>query len=119
MFKKAILIAGAALAIVCCCSSCQKEKKPQTPQSVALATQPGDKPVAAASGEKYVTIYATSDWTAESLADWITVEPAAGGKGIQEVTLVYQANTSGAVRKGGVRFSSAANSETFILTQDK
>ena len=119
MLKKCILIAGATLALVCGLSSCQKERTPQTPQSVALATQPGDKPVAAGGGSIGVTIYATSDWSAESLADWITVDPASGGRGMHEVILTYQSNSTGSVRQGDVRFSSAANSEIYVLTQGK
>lgn len=111
---------SAALSL-CLLSGCQKgrhlhmEDAP-TPQSVYVWTQPGS-PVEASAGVKNVTIYATSAWTAESQASWITLSAESGEKGAQEVSLTYQANTTGAQRTGVVAFTSGSYTETFTLTQ--
>ena len=98
--------------------SCQKQETPQTPESVALVTKPDSKGEAAAAGTRAVTIAATSDWTAVSNNEWITVNPASGPKGMQEVILSFQENTTGAKRTGSVTFTAGTYSETFVLTQN-
>ncbi len=117
MVKKLSLIAAIFVAVGMV--SCQKVQTPQTPESVALYTHSDPKAKASASGSIGVTICATSEWTATPTVDWITVTPESGGRGINEVVLTYEQNTSGAQRQGGVVFASKGNSETYVLTQDK
>ena len=98
--------------------SCQKQETSETPESVALVTKPDSKGEAAAAGTRAVTIAATSDWTAVSNDEWITVNPTSGPKGMQEVILSFQENTTGAKRTGSVTFTAGTYSETFVLTQN-
>ena len=111
----------AAATLVAGVVSCQKEVRHETPASVALYTHPG-KPVPAAAGTIGVTVSATvDDWTAVSMADWITVELAEGSaytKGVREVILTYTENTTGKQRSGVVVFSVGAQGETYTLTQE-
>lgn len=107
------IIASAAIAF----SACQKQETTQTPESVAVITQPQPDGEPAAAGIRAVTIAATSDWTAVSGADWMTVSPDSGSTGMQEVIISFQENTTGAVRTGSVTFTSGSHSESFILTQ--
>jgi hypothetical protein len=98
--------------------SCQKQETSQAPESVALVTKPDSKGEPAAAGTRAVTIAATSDWTAVSNVDWITVNPTSGPKGMQEVILSFQENTTGSKRTGSVTFTAGTYSETFVLTQN-
>ena len=99
--------------------SCQKQETAQSPESVAVITQPQQKGEPATAGERPVTIAATSDWTAVSDSEgWLTVTPASGVKGMQEVVLSFTENTTGAVRSGKVTFTSGPYSETFTLVQN-
>ena len=109
-----LLIAFAVIAVI----SCQKQETSQTPESVALITQPDSKGEAAQAGTRPVTIAATANWTATSNDQWITVNPTSGPKGMQEVILSFTENTTGAKRTGSVTFSSGTHSETFLLTQN-
>jgi hypothetical protein len=109
-----LLMAFFALAAV----SCQKQEAQPTPESVAIITQPDAKGEPAAAGTRPVTIAATSDWSAVSNDAWITVSPASGPKGMQEVILSFEENTTGAKRTGSVTFTSGKHSETFLLTQN-
>lgn len=115
MKKILLLILGiSVLGLVC---GCQKVRTNPTPQSVSIRTQSGAA-VSSVAGEKAVTIDATSSWTAESLADWITVIPDSGERGVNEVVLVYTGNTTSEPRSGAVVFTSGTYSETFILKQN-
>ena len=98
--------------------SCQKQETSTSPESVALITKPDAKGETAEAGARPVTIAATSNWSAVSDVDWITVSPASGPKGLQEVILTYTENTTGAKRVGSVTFTSGTYSETFKLTQN-
>lgn len=109
-----LLIAFAIIAAI----SCQKQEVSQTPESVAIITQPDAKGEAVQAGTRAVTIAATSDWTAVSNDEWITVNPTSGPKGMQEVILSFQENTTGAKRTGSVTFTAGTYSETFVLTQN-
>lgn len=109
-----LLMAFFAITVV----SCQKQETPQTPESVAIITQPDAKGEPTTAGTRSVTIAATSDWSAVSNDAWITVSPASGPKGMQEVILSFEENTTGQKRTGSVTFTSGAHSETFLLTQN-
>lgn len=108
------LIAFAVIAAI----SCQKQENPQSPESVAVITQPDAKGEAAQAGTRAVTIAATVDWSAVSDVDWITVNPSSGPKGMQEVILSFTENTTGAKRTGSVTFTAGTYSETYLLTQN-
>lgn len=108
------IIASAAILF----SACQKQETNQTPDSVAIITQPQAKGEVATAGTRAITIAATADWTAVSEADWITVAPDSGDTGVQEVILSFSENTSGAERTGKVTFRSGNYTETFTLVQN-
>lgn len=114
MIKKSSLLLT-VLALLCF-ASCQKAYVPSTPESVSVGTKPGEAKASDA-GSQGVTIYATSDWTATSTADWIEVYPTSGGRGVNEVCLTYTENKTGAQRSGEVVFSAGGYSETFVLVQ--
>ncbi len=99
-------------------SACQKQEAPETPESVAVITQPQPKGESAEAGKRAVTIAATAAWTATSNSAWLTVSPASGEKGMQEVILSFQENTSTEARTGVVTFTSGTYSETFTLVQN-
>ena len=99
--------------------SCQKQETNQTPESVAVITKPDSKGEPAAAGVRPVTIAATAAWTASPDVDWITLTPASGEKGMQEVLLNFTENKTGEVRVGKVTFTSGKYSESFTLTQNK
>lgn len=96
--------------------SCQKVYEPATPQSVSVSTKAGEAKSFEA-GSQGVTIFATSDWTAATEADWVELSPASGSKGISEVLLTYSENESGSERQAVIVFTSGGNSETFTLVQ--
>lgn len=112
--KHLLLIAFAITVAI----SCQKQDVSQSPESVAVITQPDAKGEASQAGTRAVTIAATVDWSAVSNADWITVSPSSGPKGMQEVILSFTENTTGAKRTGSVTFTSGTYSETYLLTQN-
>lgn len=116
MKTKILLLITAFLAIGL--SACQKQETPQTPESVAVITQPQATGEAATAGTRAVTIAATSAWTAASNSQWLTVTPDSGEKGMQEVVLKFTENTSGSARTGVVTFTSGTYSETFTLVQN-
>ena len=99
--------------------SCQKQETSQSPESVAVITKPQAAGEGAEEGARPVTIAATSNWSAVSDCDWLTVSPASGEKGMQEVILSFSANTTGAPRTGKVTFTSGKYSETFTLVQNQ
>lgn len=100
-------------------SACQKQETSQTPESVVVMTKPdASKNESGQAGIRAVTIAATSDWSAVSDDTWITVSPASGGVGIQEVVLSFSENNTGAVRKGSVTFTAGSYSESYVLTQN-
>lgn len=107
------ILASAAIAF----SACQKQESTQTPESVAVITQPQAEGEAAAAGTRAVTIAATCDWTAVSNDAWMTVSPESGTTGVQEVVISFQENTTGEVRTGSVTFKAGDYNESFILTQ--
>lgn len=116
MKRKLLLLIVAFFAIGF--SACQKEKTTQTPESVAIITQPQSKGETAVAGTRPVTIAATCKWVATSDAEWISVEPASGDVGIQEINLSFGENTTGNTRIGNVTFTAGDYSETFTLTQN-
>lgn len=99
--------------------SCQKQETEQSPESVAVITKPDAKGEPATAGTRAVTIAATTKWAASSDVEWITVTPASGEKGMQEVILSFTANTTGEARVGKVTFTAGTYSESFTLTQNK
>ena len=109
-----LLMAFAIIAAI----SCQKQEVSQAPESVAIVTQPDPKGETVQAGTRAVTIAATADWSAISDADWITVNPSSGPKGMHEVVLTFTENTTGAKRTGSVTFTSGTYSETYTLTQN-
>ena len=115
--KTKILLLIAALTISGF-SACQKMRTSETPESVALITQPDSKGEPAEAGTRAVTIAATAAWTAVSDSEWLTISPSSGEKGMCEVILTFQENTSGAARTGIVTFTSGTYSESFRLTQN-
>ncbi len=116
--KQKIALLIIAILSVALFSSCQKQEVKTTPESVALITKPDVKGETAEAGTRAVTIAATANWSAVSDADWLTVNPASGPKGMQEVVLSFTENTTGAKRTGSVTFTSGKYSETFVLTQN-
>ena len=96
--------------------ACQKLYVPDTPDSVSVSTKAGD-PKSSEAGTQGVTIFATSDWTASTDADWVEVYPQQGSRGISEVCLSYGENSGSESRTAVIVFSTAANSETFTLVQ--
>lgn len=99
-------------------SACQKQETTTTPESVAVITQPQPKGESAAAGTRAVTIAATSAWTASSNSTWLTVSPASGERGMQEVILTFQENILSEERTGVVTFTAGTYSETFTLVQN-
>lgn len=116
MKHKLVLMVAALFAI--CVSSCQKAETQKSPESVAVITQPQPKGEPGTADVRPVTIAATSDWTATSDCTWLTVTPASGGKGMQEVILSFGDNP-GEERTGVVTFTAGTYSETFTLVQNK
>lgn len=119
--KKFLVIAASLATLLFGTAGCQKDphlhmEDADTPQSVYVWTRPG-KPVESNAGIQAVTIYATSDWTAESEASWISVDPASGSKGPNEVILTYSANNTGSPRTGVVVFKAGDIVDTFTLSQ--
>lgn len=115
--KHKIVLLVIAILSVALFSSCQKQEVETSPESVAVITQPQPAGETAAEGTRPVTIAATCDWSAVSDSDWLTVSPASGGKGMQEVILSFSANTTGAARTGKVTFTAGPHTETFKLVQ--
>lgn len=118
MRQKIVLVIAAMLAF-CCAFSCQKVETPKSPESVAVITKPQAAGEPNTAGTRPVTIAATSHWTATSDSNWLTVSPAEGDKGMQEVILTFSANTTGQERTGKVTFTAGTYSETFVLVQNK
>lgn len=116
MKQKIVLLVVALLSVVLL-SSCQKQEVETSPESVAIITTPQPAGETATEGTRPVTIAATCNWSAVSDSDWVTVSPASGGKGMQEVLLSYSANTTGAARTAKVTFTAGSHSETFTLVQ--
>lgn len=70
-------------------------------------------------GIRAVTIAATSDWTAVSDKGWLYATPSSGTKGIKEVVIHFNPNTTGTKRTGTITFTCGKHSETFTLTQNR
>lgn len=117
--RQKIVLAIVALLTVCCVFSCQKVEPQKSPESVAVITKPQPTGEPSTAGTRPVTIAATSHWTATSDSNWLTVSPAEGEKGMQEVILTFSDNTTGQERTGKVTFTSGTYSETFVLVQNK
>lgn len=118
--KKLVLTAALA-ALLLGASGCQKDRHLHmedydTPQSVYVWTRPAGA-VEAGAGIQAVTIYATSDWTASTDADWVSIDPESGSKGPNEVIITYSTNTSGAPRSAVVTFKAGKIVDTFTLSQ--
>lgn len=96
--------------------SCQKIYVPESTDSVSVSTKAGD-PKSAEAGTQGVTIFATSDWTATTDADWVDVYPQQGSRGISEVCLSYGENSGSESRTAVIVFTTSGNSETFTLVQ--
>lgn len=99
--------------------SCQKWETPSTPGSVTILTEPQPAGEPAAEGSRKVTIATTSDWTAVSDQGWLYVTPSSGSKGIQEVVIHFNANTTKKSRTGQITFRCGSRSATFTLSQSK
>lgn len=116
--KKILMATAFLLTVLSMAPSCQRLRQPVKVESVALYTKPGD-PVSSAAGTKGVTISATGDWTVSSKADWISVSPSSGSRGINEVILNYTENTGKELRTGSIVFTAKGGySETYILKQN-
>ena len=115
--KQKIVLLIVALISVALFSSCQKQEVETSPECVAVITKPQATGETAAAGTRPVTIAATCNWSAQSDSNWLTVSPAEGEKGMQEVLLTFSANTTGAPRTGKVTFTAGSHSETFTLVQ--
>ena len=100
-------------------SACQKQVPQTVPESVTIITEPLAAGESAAGGERPIPIAASSDWTSVSNQGWIYVTPSSGGKGIQEVTIHFDPNTTGKRRQVCITFTSGTYSETYTLTQKK
>lgn len=109
------IIASLALILF---AGCQPVHTPATPESVSVRTVAG-APMPSTAGTHCVTIDATCDWTATPECNWISVTPDSGSRGVNEVTLSFQANGTGADRSGTVRFTAGSYSETYTLQQSK
>ena len=103
---------------ICLCS-CQKWGTPSTPDSVSVLTQPQANAESKDGGTRKVTIAATSDWIAVSDKGWLYASPSSGSKGIKEVIIYFNPNTTGSSRTGTVTFTCGDYSETFTLTQSR
>jgi hypothetical protein len=99
--------------------ACQKQVPQTVPESVTIITEPLAAGESSAGGQRPITIAASSDWTAVSNQGWIYVTPSSGGKGIQEVTIHFDPNTTGKRREGSITFTSGTYSESYTLTQKK
>lgn len=115
--KNILLIFTAALAI--CMSACQKWEKPSTPESVSVLTAPQKDGESSLGGTRPVTIAATSAWTAVSDKGWLYATPSSGAKGINEVTVHFNKNTTGERRTGTITFTCGDHTETFTITQNR
>ena len=100
-------------------NSCQKQVPQTVPECVTIITEPLASGESPEGGLRPITIAASSDWTAVSNQGWIYVTPSSGGKGIQEVTIHFDPNTSGKRREGSITFTSGTYSESYTLTQKK
>ena len=114
---KIILLITAVFALTA--ASCQKWETPSTPDSVSILTQAVAGGESQLGGTKAVTIAATSDWTAVSDKGWLYVTPSSGSKGIQEVVIHFNENTTSQSRTGKITFTCGGYSETFTLTQKR
>lgn len=106
-----------AIVLVPILSSCQKEKEPQTKDTVTVATQPSGIQ-SANEGAKRITIWPTAHWEATCDVQWIKVKPSSGERGTQEVVLEYEENFTGETRVGVVTFTARQGSDTYTLTQN-
>jgi hypothetical protein len=88
--KQKIVLLIIALMSVAFLSSCQKQDVKTSPESVAVITKPQPAGETSAEGIRPVTIAATCSWSAVSDSDWLTVSPASGEKGMQEVILSFR-----------------------------
>lgn len=93
MKKSLLLIFGVAAMLLAV--SCQKERTSAPVQSVSVRTNVS-KIVYSASGDTdALTLDATAGWTAVSRAEWLTVTPGSGPRGVCEVTVTIAANDGG------------------------
>lgn len=68
-------------------------------------------------GNQSVTISATTDWTATSDADWLTVNINKGTTGFTAFSVNWTENTTGEVRVGTLTFTAGKYSEKLTVTQ--
>lgn len=115
--RKTILILAAAFSLIAV--SCQKWETPSTPDSVSILTMAETGGEAQQGGTKAVTIAATSDWTAISDKGWLYVTPSSGSKGIKEVVIHFNENTTGQSRTGKITFTCGDYSEVYTLVQKR
>lgn len=112
-------ILAIAMVMLLAASACQKQVSPTVPECITIITEPLAAGESSEGGLRPITIAASSDWTAVSDQGWLYVTPSSGGKGIQEVTIHFDPNTSGKRREGSIIFTSGTYSESYILTQKK
>ena len=100
--------------LICMPLAACDDDSPETTDSAVVYTAEGS--VNAGDVEKSITLYTTCDWTAAG-AEWITVEPAGGSRGIFAVRLSFGANGTGSPRTGTVTFTAGSCKETYTFTQ--
>lgn len=105
-----------SLMMVCLVAgSCSEDKDDTLVDSVHLYTT--SISATAEQGEQSVTICTTRSWTAQSDAEWLTVDQPAGGTGFTAVHVAWTTNTTGEARVGHIRFTPGSYSDQITVTQ--
>ncbi|MDY3933744.1 MAG: DUF4493 domain-containing protein [Muribaculaceae bacterium] len=71
-----------------------------------------------AAASKNVVVTATSQWTASTTADWITLSATSGAAGETTVTVTTLENTTESQRSATVTFNMGSMTQTLVVTQD-
>ena len=96
--------------------SCQKlHRNDDVPDSAWFAT--ADQIEMSEAGTRRITVYTTCDWTVESSAEWVTVEPKSGKSGVSELTLTFSENTGTEQRTAEINCTAGTYTDTYVITQ--
>lgn len=98
------------------CSSLEVEQEPFV-VSKNIVFPPDPAVVFAAGGSTTVSFECASEWQAESLSPWLTVSPASGPAGLNEITFTTAANTQITDRIGIVYIHTASGYEGVLVRQ--
>lgn len=94
-----------------------QEGKPAPPAAtLSLSAESSTRPYSA--GSAIITVNSNRDWTAESNADWLTVDPSSGEAGQTQVTMTALENTTDQPRSAAITFKAEDLVKTYTLTQE-